>query len=402
MSSNLNENVGKKVNKFADKKNDKTKILPFGCSSRIAVCIVFCILCCAAVFVAAKWDSISPEGFSSWFAFSGASSDDFPVDLAGTTVLENNIQCSGAGLIYVSDTSIVRLNSEGETLLSQQHNFINPHIKSSGDYAVTFNEGGGSYRIISQSEELYRGTQGSSISDCDITNSGIYAVISDQSGYLSKLSVFDSNNQLIYSYSFNDYYAISVALNDSGTKAVVGAVNTYNGEMISKVYLLDFTKTDPLNVFSYSNQIVYEVDFSSADSFAVITDSLVSVIDCGSFKEIPYSFDNKVLTSYAMSYDNGVYLSLSRSDDGRECSVVSLDKNGSEVNTFSTGLKITALNVYEDRIACLSESKMLVYNSYGDSFGEWDIGSDARNIILASKKYAYILGVSEIRRINLK
>lgn len=398
MSSTSSKKVSKKVNK----NNDKHEFLPFGCSSRITVCVIFCVICCAAVLFIAKWDSLSPTAFSDWFAFSGASDDDFPVNIMGTSVLENNICLSDTGVVYISDTSIVRLNLNGEAVFDQQHSFTNPMLKSRGTYAIAYNAGGSNFRIISENEELYRGTQGTSITDCDINSAGVYCIASDQTGYLSNLSVYGADNNLLYSYSFNDYYVVSVSLGEDGNTAVVGAVNTFNGEMVSAVYVLDFSKTEPVKMFEYNDQILYDVAFVDEESYAVITDSLVSVVECGKYKEVPYSFQNRVLTGYDLSYGNGVFVSLSRSDDGRDCSVVSLDCGGNEIGSFATELKITSVNVYDDKIACLAEGKLSVFNSYGDSFGNWDVGSDARSIILAKSKYAYVLGVSEIRRIQIK
>lgn len=376
--------------------------LPFGCSSRAAVCITICLICCIFVFVIARWDDFSPNGISEWFAFSGASADDFPVDITGNSILENNIQLSNNGLFYISDTSIIGLDSSGEEVYNAQHNFTNPLLKCNDAYSIAYNVGGSNFRIISDQTEIYRGTQGSFINDCDITSKGVYAVISDQTGYLSMLSVYDTDNNMIFSYSFNDYYAVSVSLNESGTMAAVGSVNSVDGEMVSRIYVLDFSKTEPVSVLTYNDQLVYSVKFVSEGKFAVITDSLVSVIDTSKQKEIPYSFGNKVLTAYDISYGNGIFISLSRSDDGRECSVISLDTDGNEVGSFATELKIFSLSAYADKIAFLSSDKLYIYNSYGDSFGQWEVGTDARKVILPQSKFAYILGVSEIRMVSLK
>lgn len=397
--SNNNEQV-KNNNKARSKKNNKS--LPFGCSSRLTVCIVLCVLASLAVFFAAKWDVLSPSGITEWFTFSSVSDDDFPIDISGTSIIESNLQMNSTGLIYVSDTSIVDLNYDGSKNYSEQHNFTNPLMKTSDSYSIAYNAGGSNYRILSDTGELYRGTQGNSISDCDITAQGVYAVISDQTGYLSILSVYDKDNNLVFSYSFNDYYAISVSLNGTGTMAAVGAVNSVDGQLVSKVYVLDFSKTSPINIYTYNDQIVYDIDFVSENNFAIVTDSLVSVIDTNKNKETPYSYDTRVLTAYNISYDNGIVLSLSRSDDGRDCSIVSIDSDGHELESFSTELKIFSIDAREDKIAVLAANKLYLYNSYGDSFGEWEVGADAKSVILPQKDSAYILGVSEIRRVNLK
>lgn len=401
MPSNKN-NTKDNVRNDRKSSSKKKKNLPFGCSSRFTVCLIFCILACTAVFVSSKWDTLSPNGITEWFVFSSVTDEDFSIDISGTSIIERNLQINSTGLIYVSDTSIVDLNYDGSKKYSEQHNFTNPIIKTSDTYSIAYNAGGSNYRILSETGELYRGTQGSSITDCDITPLGSYAVISDQTGYLSILSVYDKDNNLIYTYSFNDYYAISVSLNESGTMAAVGAVNSVDGQLVSKVYVIDFSKTTPVNIYTYNDQIIYDVDFVSEDNFAVVTDSLISVISIDKHKEIPYSFGTRVLTAYDISYDTGIVLSLSRSDDGRDCSIISLDTSGNEINNFSTEFKVFSIDVKDDKIAFLSSNTLYLYNSYGDTFGEWEVGTDAKSLILPKKDTAYILGVSEIRKVDLK
>lgn len=385
-----------------NKKRKRKSSLPFGCSSRLAVCAVFCVICCVVVFVVAKWEVLSPDGVAEWVNFSDSTKDSFDIKISGTSVLENNLQTVNNGLMYVSDTSVVRLNHDGEKIYSYQHNFTNPLMKCSNVYSIAFNEGGSDFRILSDKGEVYRGTQGNSITDCDINDIGVYGIISDQTGYLAKLSVYDKNNEFLFGYSFNDYYAISVSISNDGTKAAVGAVNTIDGQLVSQVYLLDFTRTEPLYVYTYNDQIVYEVKFIEEDRFAVVTDSLVSVIYTDSGKEIPYSYSTRVLTAYNVSYGNNIALSLSHSNDERDCSIVSVDTKGNEQGSFSTDLKVFSIDVKKDKIALLSSNMLYLYNSYGDSFGQWEVGTDAKSVIIPQEKTAYIIGVSEIRKISLK
>ncbi len=383
-------------------RKNKRKELPFGCSSKIAVCAVFCLICCIAVFFAVKWDSLSPESLAEWFSFSDSSKDSFEVDISGTSVMEKNFESMDGGLLYISDTSVVGLDHDGEKQYGGQHNFTNPQLKCSNSYSIAYNAGGSDFRIMTPKSEHYRGTQGNSITDCDINNMGTYGIISDQTGYLSKLSVYDKNNEFVYGYSFNDYYAVSVSLSPDGNMAAVGSVNTVDGQFVTVVYLLDFTSTEPLFMFKYDDCIIHEVKFIGEDRFAVVTDTLISVISTDNGKEIPYSYDKKVLTAYNIEYESNIVLSLSRSNDERDCTVVVLDPKGSEIGSFDTDIKIYSIDVKKDKIALLSSNMLYLRNAYGDSFGEWEVGNDAKSVIIPQEKTAYILGVSEIRKVRLK
>ena len=383
-----------------DERDDETeeKVDIRSYAAKLLLVLVFCAICCLVVAVATNWDKLSPEGIEETVRFSGMAKEAFSKDISGTSVLEKNIINTDGGVLYISDTSVVKLDYNGEQIFSSQHSYTNPFVKGNGAYSIAYSVGSGSYKIFGTSSVLHSGEQGNSIADCDITSEGLYCIISDKTGYLSALYVYDKDNNFVYSYSFNALYAMSVSLNSEGTMAAVGGVNSVDGRMVSKVFLLDFTKKEPVYTFEYTDQIIYEVKFIENDRFVVVTDKMASVAECSNGREHPYLYNSKVLTAYDISYGNAIVLSLADFDDGRECSVVTLNPGGSEAGVFSTGLKIYSVSCRKDKIAVLSEDKLYLYNYYGDCFNSWEIGSDAKSVLLPQEKTAYILGVSEIRK----
>lgn len=378
------------------------KELPFGCRSRAASAAAILALICVVAAVVFNWSEISPLNLKKNTDFSDSHKEEASAMLTGSTVLERNFQSADQGLIYISDTSVIGLNHDCERVLAEKHSFTNPMLRSSGEFAIAFNEGGGNFKIISDYHKTFEGVQGTSITDCCINENGDYAILSDQTGYLSCLTVYDKMNNFVYSYSFSDVYAVTVTLSRDGKKAAVGTVNSLNGQLVSNVYLLDLSKQDPINIFTYQDQLIYEVSFISDDRLAVITDVLTSVIKSDGTKEVPYSYSSQILTAYDFCYDSGIVLSLSKSDDGRSCSVVTLNKDGGVVGSFDTDLKIISLDAVQDRTAVLSYGHLGIYNAYGNVFGEWDVGTDSKSVLLPHNKTVYLLSVSGVKKLSLK
>ena len=352
-------------------KND----LPFGCHTHITAAAAILAVVSIIVGIVLNWNNISPSNIKKQDEFADSHKEEATALLTGSTVLERNFQSTDRGVLYISDTSVIGLNHDCERILAEKHSFTNPMLRSSGKYAIAFNDGGGSFKVFSEDHKSFEGVKGTSITDCCVNENGDYAILSDQTGYLSCLTVYDKYNNFVYSYSFSDVYAITVTLSKNGKKAAVGTVNSQNGQFVSNVYLLDLTKRDPINVFTYQDQLIYEVSFISEERIAVITDTLASVIKSDGSKEIPYSYSSQILTAYDFCYDNCIVLSLSKSDDGRSCSVVTLNKDGGELGNFNTDLKILSLDAAPDRTAILSYGRLGIYNSYGNIFGECPLAS---------------------------
>lgn len=380
----------------------KKRSLPFSSPSHIAAAAAMILVFLTIVLVVTKWNDISPESVAEKAKYSDSSRGDATAGLTGSTVLEKNLQANDAGLIYISDTSIMQLNHNCEKIYSEKHSYTDPMLKSSDKYSIAFGEGSAGFRIIHDKHKIYEGTQGTSITDCDINDTGTYCVLSDKTGYLSNLSVYDKTNTFIYSYSFSDYYAVCSALSPDGKKVAVGAINSTDGRLISKVYLLDVTKSDPIKTYTYEDQIVFDIKLITEDRFAVVTDMLTTVINIDGSGEVPYSYSSQFLTAYDIRYNGGIVLSLSKSDDGRNCNIVTIDTEGHEIKNFSTDLRVMSLGAVSDRAAVLSYGKLSLYTVYGDLLGEWDVGTDAKSVLLPQSKIAYILGVSGITKMDLK
>ncbi len=370
--------------------------------SRIAIAVVFLLLVCVMVLLNIKWDKLSPDNLHNTLVQTAAAKEEFSEKLSGTSVQEKNIINTGTGIYYISDTSILQLDYNGNKNFSGQHSYTSPCIKCSDNYAVAFGLGSDKFRVISPSFTVYNGTQGTSIIDCDINSKGTYCVMSDHTGYLSVISVYDKDNEFIFSYSFNNYYGVSCAINTSGTMAAVGAVNTIDGALMSKVYILRFDSDEPAAVFDYKDSMIYEVKYIDNDKVAVITDTMVSVVDCSSKKEAVYPYGSKFLASYDLDYGDGMVLALSQSDDGRNCKVVFLDENGKEENSFNTEHSVYSIKLNKDKISLLSGDMLYSYNTYGDLLGRWQVGHDAKSVTMINDKTAFILGVSELRKIILE
>ncbi len=379
-----------------DKSKNENKPLP------IAKICVFALMLIGITLIFVFGKELSPDNVADKANYSDSKKDEAKTDISGSIVHEKNFCSTKSGLMFISDTTIVGLNHDCEKTFSEKHSYTSPMIKSSEMYSITFGEGSSGFKIIKDGHKIYEGVQGKSIVDCDINDLGSYGILSDQTGYLSCLTVYDKDNQFVYSYSFSDYYAVALSISDDGKRVAVGAINSLNGRLVSVVYLLDLTKKEPLNKFTYENQIIYDVEFISQDNFVVITDGLTTVISGNGSKETPYSYSSQILTAYDICYDSGVVLSLSKSDDGRNCNIVSLNKDGNEIGSFATNLKVMSLDTLSDRMAILSYGKLEIFNSYGDMLNSFDVGTDTKAVVMPYKKMAYVLGVSDIKKVSIK
>ena len=77
-----------------------------------------------------------------------------------------------------------------------------------------------------------------------------------------------------------------------------------------------------------------------------------------------------------------------------------VDKSGNINVEFKTEIKVLSVALKDNIISILSPSTLNVYSNKGELINKKEAGNDAKEIILCSKYEAYILGISDIRKMS--
>ena len=83
------------------------------------------------------------------------------------------------------------------------------------------------------------------------------------------------------------------------------------------------------------------------------------------------------------------------------CDVYSFSSGGALKGTVTTEHRITSVSTYKNRVAVLDGDTVYLYTKDGTFLSEKVAGLDPHTVVLYSTTDAYILGVSEIRRLDL-
>jgi len=369
-------------------------------SQKGKIVIIILAVCVVLVGIAATWRFIAPDKIGSTISGSGGTGNGYPTDIIGTKVQTGNIAVLNSNLAYVSDTSFVALNNYAATVANRKIKYSSPIMVSSGGYALIYNQDEIGFEIDTASELVYQGDSDDKILTGDITSGGVYALVTAKEGYASKLTVYNKDNTQRYAYYFADYYVDSVSINESGTRGVVSGVSSQYGVLTSAVYVLDFKNEEPLAKLDFQDNMIYKVAFMKNGNIAAIGDSSASLISSDYQSKTDFTYDGDMLTAMEIDSDNGFALSLSRSGDGRTCSIQYISQDGYDT-TIDSDLQITSIGLYGQAIAVLSKETITVYNRNGEKMGEYNAGVDAKSIELTSEKYAYVLGISQIRAVQI-
>lgn len=384
-----------------DEYNDEQPEISKDAVKRILIVVAVLFALGLVVFAVANRDAFSPDRLSHWFKYDllGSGDKDFPVSIIGSTVNSGNFKSDG-DVMYVSDTSFAAIGNTGNEIGYNQHGFANPILCTAGNNVLIYNLGGNGF--VTGTKEKLNKTKDTDyyVLTADINDKGYYCVVTQTDGYLSKIFVFNNNKEKIYTYSFSDYYINSVALNSNGTGCVACGVTGDNGSLLGIAYVLDFSQEKPVATYNLDDTTIYGVEYFNSNNVCMVGSNSAYTLDigAGALKQVEYK--NMLLTGYDINTDtNSFVLSLSRSGDGRTCSIQYINSAGETINVNDTNLAIESISLYKNRIAALDSDKCYLFDTDGNQLGKADAGNGSKAVRLSNADVAYVLGINEVRRI---
>lgn len=372
---------------------------------QIIAAVLIVVILFGVVFFIANPEKMSLESISNFVKYGVMKSDSeekFPLDIQGESISAGNFVRKGQDICFSSVTRTALFNSYGKTVFSEPHAFLSPVLCSSPKKTLVYNLGNTGYQIISDNKVEYSADMQDKILVADITDNGTYALVTQSSGYLSKLFVYNESNEQIFAYSFADYYITSVSLNSKGDRAVLSGVSALDGVNIASLYLLDFTKESPVYFSEYENNIIYDVCFLNDNRACAVGRTSAYSFNTGNGNVEVFDYEGKALTAYDINTDTDTFtVSLSNSGDGRNCEIISLNADGKKDKSFDVEEKIIDLSAYKGRVALLSNDEVMLYSKDGKAYNRKTLRSDPHAVALYTGSDAYVLCTGYIDTVSL-
>ena len=366
---------------------------------------VLIIVLVIAVILFVNRDSFTMDNFSAWINENVLGTSDgkgFPVNIKGTTVSKGNFKLVNGRPCYASDTSYVELSDTAGEVFNAQLSYDNPVVRGTSNYSIVYGVGSKGYMICNSLERKKKSNTKTGVFSADINDKGYYCVVTEGSGYLSELNAYNSENNKIYSYSFSDYYITCASINSTGTGAVCCGITTENGNEKAKIYVLDFSREEPEKEYDIDESIIYESFYLSSSTAIAVASDGVYTFNFDKKKPEKTEFESSILTTYSFNPDTKILtVALSRSGDGRNCNVLVFNSYGEKESEINTDLRIDSVSTYKGTIGVLSGGQAFILDKDGKLSKGSDAGNDAQTIVLYDTNEAYILGLSEIRDIDI-
>lgn len=361
----------------------------------------------ALVLVLAVWlnrDRLTPDQITTWvrLQFVGSEEGDgFPVSITGSLVSTGNFQVQNGNAMVLSDTALTMLDNSGQALLSLRHSFNEPAMQTSGSKTLLYNQGSVGYMVLSGDETTLTETTERDILLGTVAQNGRYALAIQGENGASELHVYQKDGTLQFQYLFAKDYVTAAALNYDGTMGVICTVRAEKGELLSRVLVFDFNQTEPIAEYTMTDNYLFAVSWTDGGDIYALGETAALLADSSRYEFTEYGYDGRTPTAYHFGQGKA-FLSISAYEHNGPSTLL-VFQGKQEPKRIEVEHRILSLSSSGGTIGALANGTAWFFDtSTGSLLGTADAGSDAKGIALSSESFAYVLGVSEIRAIELK
>ncbi len=321
----------------------------------------------------------------------------YPITVTGSETL--SVVPYGNYYFHLTDTHLSAYSNGGKILFSEAHGFEKAVLSTSKGRALLYNQGGEEFSIYDlKGKRISLDTENEIICG-DISDSGVFAVVTYSSGYASAVTVYNRSGKNIYEWYSAEDIINNIAISSSGKKIALSTFNSASGVWSSKVHIINFKSATPEYSKNIDGEIVYGLKCSNKSSFNIIKSNGVATIKWSGFKETDYTEDYKI--SYFRD-SGGVNVGVfTRDSDKTDNKILIFAKSGKLKKTIRYKGIINDIQVKGSNIYCINDTTVSVLDFEGNIKFTADYGFGGEGIAVSSANVVAVITDSEIKRIKL-
>lgn len=363
------------------------------------------------VVVLALWmnrTSLSPENLWNWGKtqlMGEGGGEGYPVSILGSQVQPANFTAYQGGAVVLSDTALSFYGPAGEETLSLHHGLNQPVLCEAEGRYLLYNAGSTGYLTLAGTGTVAQGSGERPILAGAIAPNGKFALGVQGADGASELNVYQKDpdrqgeGQLQYHYLFAQDYITAIALNYDGTCGAACTVRSQGGEMVSRITVFDFGKSEPIATYETRNNLLLAAYWGENGTLYAVGDSALVRGESGAYEFTEYSYEGRQLTAYRLC-SSRAFLSISAYEHAGPSTLLTFHGTGDPV-ALEMEDRIEAIAVSGGSAGLLVDGQVVFCDySAGAELGRAEAGLDAHGLAMASESQAYVLGGSEVRKVT--
>lgn len=320
----------------------------------------------------------------------------YPIELDSNDTI--NAVSRGSYYYLLTNNELAAYSNAGKKVYGIAHGFETPVFKTSATRAMLFSQNGNEVLIHTLSGRVAALSVDDGILTGDISDSGVFAVVTRSPGYASTVRVYDKKAKQLYEWNSAQDVINCVAVSPNGKKIAVAGFKTSGGVYQATVRVLNYKSATPEFEKTIEGDFVRELSAFGKGFFAV-----------GKNRVDFYEWKNGKATEYENDYDlayfkagkNEAAAVFTRVSDRSDTRMVIFSKKGDKKAEFSFKGTVSDIQVANGHIYCIGDNKILLLDENGNVIRQAECSFGARKIVPAGSNYAVVFSDREVERIKL-
>ena len=236
------------------------------------------MLACVVFGIVRYHESLRPENLSRLAAYvkaAGTMTDPFTrydFEAGLNTVYEP----FGSGLAVASGDTYSFVSGLGDSSYSIQLRYNDPAIRVSEDYVLLYDRNGTGLCVANGYAEYLNTHTDSPILTASMNQNGDFALVTDQNGYRSAVTVYDSRQRLLCQWLTSQYYVMAASVSPDGQHFAALCLGQNGMELTTRVLYFDIGKEAPVWTVELGERQVYSMTHDKSGGLVIVCDDGVA------------------------------------------------------------------------------------------------------------------------------
>lgn len=236
------------------------------------------MLACVVFGIVRYHESLRPENLSRLASYAKAASTmtdpfthyDFEAGL--NTVYEP----FGAGLAVASGDTYSFISGLGDSSYSIQLRYNDPAIRVSRDYVLLYDRNGTGFCVANGYAEYLNENTDSPILTAAMNQKGDFALVTDQTGYRSAVTVYDSRQRLLCQWLTAQYYVMTASVSPDGEHFAALCLGQNGMALVTRVLYFAIGEEQPAWTVDLGEKQVYSITHDKSGGLVIVCDDGVA------------------------------------------------------------------------------------------------------------------------------
>ena len=282
---------------------------------------------------------------------------------------------------------IIRPNGKQKAAL--EYNMSSPHINMNGDMILLYDKGSNKLSVYDGTKKKYSYECDQKIKSAKVNKNGYTVLISDETGYNSRITVLDGKGAVTYIWKIGDEYIVDADISPDSKKIVAATITTNTGQIVENIIFVDINDAKETGRATSKGIMPLQVEFVENGNALVMSDSKLCGYDTNAKKKWEGDFESSLLDKFSIDENGNTVVALRGIKNN---SVIRMyTKNGKKTGEYTTETQAIHVDMNDKQIAVCEKGKVSLINYSGKYISGMEIKKEVKDISVISNNKAIML-----------